>query len=195
MSKYTFLYKENSDDRDCVAYIDLDDLRNRHLCIDGKLNIHGACYCMSLCGRNHDVKYEDIKTILTEEEFNLLCNPDGTDLVGIIAKLESEENQALFEEVIEEEKEYLMDTYDLDEDDIETIFGNYGLDYRDRGVVGYVFKDAYDLGYEEAWSLGYVRNDDSIVSRYFDFEAFGEDLKDDENYCELADGRIVSLMY
>lgn len=195
MSKYTFLYKENVDDRDCVAYIDLTDLKNRHLCIDGKFNIHGACYCMSLCGRNHDVNYEDIKTILTEEEFNLLCNPDGTYLADIIEKLESEENKALFEEVIEEEKEYLMDEYNLDEDDIETIFDNYGLDYRDRAVVGYVFKDAYDLGYEEAWSLGYVNNNASIASRYFDFEAFGEDLKYDENYCELADGRIVSLMY
>jgi hypothetical protein len=195
MREYTFLYKENSDDRDCVAYIELDDLKKRHLCIDGKFNIHGACYSSSLGGRYHNANYEDIKTILTKEEYGLLCNPDGTDLTSIIEKLESEENQALFEEVIEEEKEYLMDEYSLDEEDIETIFDNYGLDYRDRAVVGYVYKDAYDLGYEEAWSLGYVDNNDSIASRYFDFEAFGEDLKDDENYCELADGRIVSLMY
>ena len=116
-------------------------------------------------------------------------------MTSIIEKLESEENQALFEEVIEEEKEYLMDEYNLDEDDIETIFDNYGLDYRDRGVVGYVFKDAYDCGYEEAWSLGYVNNNDSIASRYFDFEAFGEDVADDECHCKLADGRIVSLNY
>lgn len=195
MSKYTFLYKENVDDRDCVAYINLKDLRGNHLCCDGKFNIHGACYSSSLGGRFHNANYKDIKTILTKEEYELLCNPDRTDLTSIIEKLESKENQALFEEVVEEEKEYLMDEYNLDEDDIEIIFDNYGLDYRDRAVVGYVFKDAYDLGYEEAWSLGYVRNDDSIVSRYFDFEAFGEDLKYDENYCELADGRIVSLMY
>lgn len=195
MSKYTFLYKENTDDRDCVAYIELDDLRKKHLCIDGKFNIHGACYSTSLGGSYHDVNYEDIKTILTKEEYELLCNPNGTDLTIIIEKLESEENQALFEEVIEEEKEYLMDEYSLDEDDIETIFDNYGLDYRDRGVVGYVFKDAYDCGYEEAWSLGYVNNNDSIASRYFDFEAFGEDLANDECHCQLADGRIVSLCY
>ena len=195
MREYTFLYKENSDDRDCVAYIDLDDLKKRHLCIDGKFNIHGACYSSSLGGRYHNASYEDIKTILTKAEYDLLCNPDGTDLTSIIKKLESEENQKLFEEVIEEEKEYLMDEYSLDEEDIEIIFDNYGLDYRDRAVVGYVYKDAYDLGYEEAWSLGYVDNKNSIASRYFDFEAFGEDLKNDENYCELADGRIVSLMY
>jgi len=89
-----------------------------------------------------------------------------------------------------------MDEYNLDEDDIETIFDNYGLSYRDRAVVGYVYDDTYDLGYETAWNLGYVNNDDSIMSRYFDFEKFGEDLvNDDEYYCQLADGRCVSLCY
>lgn len=194
MSKYTFLYKENVDDRDCVAYIDLTDLKNRHLCVDGKFNIHGACYCMSLCGRNHDVNYEDINTILTEEEFNLLCNPDGTYLASIIEKLESEENKALFEEVVEEEKEYLMNEYGFDEEDIEQIFDEYGLDYRDRGIVGCVFDDVEDLGYEEAWNLGYIQRD-SPMERYFDFKKFGEDLLENETYMQLSDGRCVTLNY
>ena len=110
MREYTFLYKENTDDRDCCAYIRLDDLKKRRLCIDGKFNIHGACYSSSLGGSYHNANYEDIKTILTKEEYDLLCSPDGTDLAGIIEKLESKENQALFEEVIEEEKEY---TYEM----------------------------------------------------------------------------------
>lgn len=195
MRNYVFLFKENgTNDRDCVRYIDLEDLRKNHVCIDGRLNVHGACYSMSL--KEEDADYENITTILTEEEYKMLCNPKGKDFTIIIAKLESEENEELFNEIIEEEKEYLMDKYNLDEDDIDTIFGNYGLNYRDRAVVGYVFNDAYDLGYEEAWSLGYVKNDDLIIGRYFDFEAFGEDLaNNDENYCELEDGRIVSLMY
>lgn len=213
MREYTFLYKENSDDRDCVSYIEVHPMRWECNHYFGSVVLHGACY-----SGHSFAPYEDIKTVLTESEYNQLIQFNkeinelgfgiekgderynkGVELCEAIQpvydKLLSEENQALFEEVIEEEKEYLMDEYSLDEDDIETIFGNYGLDYRDRAVVGYVFKDAYDLGYEEAWSLGYVNNDDSIVSRYFDFEAFGEDLKKDENYCELADGRIVSLMY
>jgi hypothetical protein len=188
------LYKENTDDRDCVAYIDLDDVKKRHLCIDGKFNIHGACYSKSLGGRNHNVSYEDIKTILTEEEYNLLCNPDGTDLTSIIEKLESEENKALFEEVVEEEKEYLMNEYGFDEEDIEQIFDEYGLDYRDRGIVGCVFDDVEDLGYEEAWNLGYIQRD-SPMERYFDFEKFGEDLLEDECYMQLSDGRCVTLNY
>ena len=194
MRNYTFLFKENgTDDRDCVRYVDLEDLKKNDVCIDGRFNVHGACYSMSL--KEEDTDYENITTILTEEEYKMLCNPQGKDFTSIVAKLESEENKELFERVIEEEKEYLMDEYNLDEDDIDTIFDNYGLDYRDRAVVGYVFNDAYDLGYEEAWSIGYVKDDDSIVSRYFDFESFGEDLAREEGYCELADGRIVSLMY
>ena len=189
-----FLFKENgTDDRDCVRYIDLKYLKNNHTCIDGKFNIEGACYSMSL--KEEDADYENITTILTKEEYKMLCNPEGKDLTSIIEKLESKENQKLFEQVIEEEKEYLMDKYNLDEDDIETIFNNYSLDYRDRAVVGYIYEDAYDLGYNEAWSLGYVNDNDSIVNRYFDFESFGEDLVNEEGYCELADGRIVSLMY
>ena len=195
MSKYTFLYKENgTDDRDCVGYVELKSLKENHLCIDGKFNVHGACYSRSL--RDDIVNYKDITTILTEEEFKALCNPDRRDLTSIIEKLESEENAELFEQIIEEEKEYLMDEYNLDEEDIETIFDNYGLDYRDRAVVGYVYADTYDLGYETAWSCGYVSNNDSIMDRYFDFEKFGKDLvNDDECYCQLADGRCVSLMY
>lgn len=194
MSKYTFLYKENVDDRDCVAYINLNDLRENHVCCDGKFNIHGACYSSSLGGRFHNANYEDIKTILTKEEYELLCNPNGTDLISIIEKLESEENQVLFEEVIEEEKEYLMNEYGFDEEDIEQIFDEYGLDYRDRGIVGCVFDDAEDLGYEEAWSLGYIQHN-SPMERYFDFEKFGEDLLDSETYMQLSDGRCVTLNY
>ena len=194
MSKYTFLYKENIDDRDCVAYIGLDDLRKKHWCIDGKFNIHGACYSMSLGGRNHDVNYEDITTILTEEEFKTLCDPCGKDLASIIEKLESNENAELFEQIVEEEKEYLMNEYGFDEEDIDQIFDEYGLDYRDRGIVGCVFDDVEDLGYEEAWSFGYIQRD-SPMEKYFDFEKFGEDLLDSETYMQLSDGRCVTLNY
>lgn len=194
MSRYTFLFKENgTDDRDCVRYVELDCLRKNHLCINGKFNVRGACFSMSL--KENDVDYEDITTILTEEEFKALCNPEGKDLTSIIEKLESEENAELFKQVVEEEKEYLMDEYGFDEEDIEHIFDEYYLDYRDRGIVGCVFDDAYDLGYEEAYSLGYVGNRNSIVERYFDFEKFGEDLLEEEQYMQLNDGRCVYLNY
>lgn len=195
---YTFLYKDNTDDRDCVAYIDLKDLKENHLCCDGHFNKHGACYLMSLMddGR-YGTPYEDIETIiLTEDEYHRLCNPEGQDLTGIINKLESDENQKLFQKVIEEEVNWMEDEYGLDKYDIKDIFDEYYLDYRDRGIIGCVFKDAYECGYEEAYSLGYIDNKNDLTSRYFDFEQFGEDLvRDDSYYCQLRDGRIVCLSY
>lgn len=194
MRKYTFLFKENgTDDRDCVKYIELKDLKENHICCDGKFNVHGACFSISL--KENNVEYEDITTILTEEEFKALCNPKEKDLASIIKKLESEENAELFEQIIEEEKEYLMNEYNLDEDDIEQIFNEYYLNYRDRGIVSYVFEDVEELGREEAWGMGYVNMNDSIMERYFDFEKFGEDLLEEERYLELNDGRCVCLNY
>lgn len=48
VSKYIFLYKDNSEDRDCCAYISIEDLKKSYRAIDGNFNIHGACYSMSL---------------------------------------------------------------------------------------------------------------------------------------------------
>lgn len=141
--------------------------------------------------------YEDIETIiLTEDEYHRLCNPEGQDLTGIINKLESDENQKLFQKVIEEEVNWMEDEYGLDKYDIKDIFDEYYLEYRDRGIIGCVFKDAYECGYEEAYSLGYIDNKNDLTSRYFDFEQFGEDLvRDDSYYYQLRDGRIVCLSY
>lgn len=213
MSKYVFLYKENSDDRDCCAYIEAKPMRWECGHYFGGVNLNGSCYC----GHTF-APYEDIKTILTEEEYNQLIKfsndihdlgfgikegderyNKGVELCksvqNVYDKLLSEEAQEFFEQILEEEREYLMDEYSLDEEDIDTIFDNYGLNYRDRSVVGYVYKDEYDLGYEEAWALGYVNQGDYISEKYFDFEAFGEDLANDEYHCKLSDGRIVSLNY
>lgn len=195
MKEYTFLFKDNSEDRDCCAYIRIEDLKTAHRAIDGNFIIHGACYSKSL----KDVNFEDIKTILSEPEFNTLCNYNGEDLTEIINKLLSEENNTLFEEVQEEEAEFLRDEYALYEEELEAIFDKYYLDYRDRAVVGCVFKDAYDLGYEEAYSFGIINNhmekSGFNYNRYFDFEKFGEDLTEEESYCELPDGRIAYLCY
>ena len=212
MSKYVFLYKDNSEDRDCCSYIEPKPMRWECGHYFGKVILHGACFC------GHDfAPYEDIETILTEDEYNQLINFNaeikalgygiakdderynkGVELCEAIQpiynKLLSEENEELFEKIVEEEKEYLMYEYNLDEEDIEYIFNCYGLDYRDRAVVGGIYNDTYDLGYEEAYSLGYIR-EDTLIERYFDFEKFGEDLLEEENYIELNDGRIVYLNY
>lgn len=213
MREYVFLYKENTDDRDCCAYIETSPMRWECGHYFGSVALHGACYS----GHNF-ADYEDIKTILTEEEYKQLIKfntelnalgfgiKEGSEkynkgvelckaIQPIYNKLLSEDNQELFEEIQAEETEYLMDEYSLDESDVEKIFSEYGLDYRDRGIVSCVFDDTYDLGREEAYSCGYISNDNSVVERYFNFEKFGEDLLEDENYLQLDDGRVVVLNY
>lgn len=214
MEKYIFLYRiKNTDDRDACAYIENQALRWECNHYFGGINLHGSCYC------GHEwAKYEDIETFLSEEEYTALQKFDkdinnlgfgiveGDDrylsgvwlcksIQPIFDKLNSEEAQEFFEQIWEDEKKYLMDEYSLDEGDIETITDTYYLPYRDRSIVGYVYKNTEDLGYEEAYSMGYINDGDSIATRYFNYAAFGEDLAQEEGWCELSDGRIASLMY
>lgn len=214
MRDRVFLYKDNTEDRDCCAYISTTPSTFECEHYFSSVTLEGACYLGHIFA-----DYSDIKTVLTEIEYNKLVQfakdiqnlgfgikqdddryKKGIELCKAIQpvydRLLSEDNERLFEEVQEEEKEYLMDEYSLDDEDIQTIFAAYYLEYRDRAVVGCVYRDTEELGEEEAISLGivdYKMND--IENRYFDFERFGEDLVNDENYCELSDGRIVALNY
>lgn len=212
---YLFLYREKSaDDRDCCAYIETKNPRWECDHYFGGVNLHGACYC----GKKFP-EYEDIETVLTEREYNELIEFDkainelgygiekgderynkgiklSKGIQHIFDKLNSNEAKEFQEHIIESEIEYLKDEYSLSDDDIEKIFNEYYLDYRDRGIVSCVFDDSSDLGYEEAWELGYIKNGDSISERYFNYEKFGEDLVNEcERYVELDDGRVVCLNY
>ena len=215
MSKKVFLFKVvDSDDRDCVGYIENQPMRWECDHYFGRPIIHGANYF------NSDFpEYDEIKTVLTEDEYYQLLEFDekinklgygikhGDDryqrgvalceaIQPIYDKLNSDENVALFDEIWEEEKEYLYDEYGLDDDECEEIANEYAGDYRDRGIVCCVFRDAYDCGYEEAIGIGFVDSNNSTQMNYFDFERFGQDLvDDDEEYHELPDGRVVRLSY
>ena len=185
-----FFFKENdTNDRDCVKYLDINMGTPKNVC--------GACF--SGMWREFPA-YENVTTILTEDEYNALCNikfgDSDVDMSPILTKLTNIENQELFKKVQQEEVEYLVNEYNMDEDDVQYIFDYYTEPYRDRGVIGYVYEDYEDLGYETAWSCGYIGRDlESVMERYFDFEKFGEDLAEEEDYFELSDGRIVSLNY
>ena len=73
MNNYVFLYRTKAaDDRDCCAYIDIDDLKAVHTCIDGKFNVHGACYSCSLGSDYANYTYDEVDTILTENQYNRL---------------------------------------------------------------------------------------------------------------------------
>ena len=114
----------------------------------------------------------------------------------IYDKLKSDEAFAFFEDIQKSEMEYLKEEYNLSDRNIEEIFNEYAEDFRDRSIVSYIYDNSEEAGREEAWQLGYVKDDDSISSKYFDYKKFGEDLvEDDEYFMELCDGRVVRLSY
>lgn len=215
MSEHVFLFKEkDSDDRDCVKYIEINRL--------GKLecghyfphiNLSGACFSMSF--HLDEIDLNNVISILTEndferlEQYNQAIDNLGSKIVEgdtryfqgiqlynnikpILDKLESKENQQLFEKVKQEEIEYLKEQYFLDDDEVDYIFENYNEDYRDRGIVGMVYNDVNKLAQEEAEEYGYVTKENE---RYFNYEKFGEDLLEEDRYVELLDDRIVVLNY
>lgn len=210
-----FLLKINENDRDCVKYLDTEEtgaFECGHYFVG--LRINGACFTNSL-KKIKEQSFENITTILTEEELKRLFEfkekiselgygivqgderyqkglEYRAEIQDIIDKLNGEDNEKLFEKVQEEEKEELKNKYDLTDEDINYIFDNYGLEYRDRAVVSCIWRNIYECAYDEAESMGYVNRDND---RYFDYETFGEDLLNSENYLELEDGRVVMLSY
>lgn len=212
MSEYIFFFRrKDTDDRDCCAYI---EKQPRFECghYFGSVTLHGACYC------NHDFPdYENIETILTKKEYNAIINfskeindlgygikknderykkgfKEYEKVSKIFAKLESDKAKQFQQMIIDSEVEYMKKTYGLSDEDIELIFSNYYLDYRDRGIIGCIFEDTEELGYEEAFQLGYIDRN-TAMERYFNFEKFGEDLLEEDQYLKLSDGRVVYLNY
>lgn len=197
MEKIFLAKVKNSDDRDCVKYMEFEGFECGHYF--GGLYIEGACFggfekeFRDLVENNFD----KLETVLTKDEFMKLfeLNDKIKDLgygidkdseryrqgVQILKeyqntiekRLLSEENKQLFEKVKNDEKEYIKKEYYLSDDEVNEIFDNYNLDYRD----------------EEKWSLGYENQP------YFDDEAFGDDLLNSESYLELDSGKIVEYAY
>lgn len=187
MNEYIFAFRIKDDDRDCCKYIE----STYHLDCVGEVILHGACFC----GRWGDTPdYEDVETVLSEHDFYCLLSKGITeqDYNRIVHILTSDKGMAFFNEIIESEKEYLMDEYGLEESDIEQIYNEYYLDYRDRGIVGYVFDDSEEAGRE------YVNNCYTVpefIANYIDYEKIGDNLCNDENYMMLDDNRVVRLNY
>lgn len=84
---------------------------------------------------------------------------------------------------LEEENDYDIDLEDL----LELIDEYYNDEYAEiRGI----YDDVEDLA-EEIIDIDYDIPDN--LKYYFDYESFGRDLLNDNDYRELQDGRIVNL--
>lgn len=203
-----FLYRlKNDEDRDACAYI--DEIPSKFECghYFSRVTIQGACYY-----GGDFVAYEDIDTILTKSEYKMLLKfskdieelkygiskgderyNKGIELIKniqpIYDKLQSEEAEKFENNIMYDEKEIMMEEWNLSEDDIEEILDNCYLEYKDRAVIGYVYDDVEELAENEIEQCFDVPD---FLTNYIDYSKFGEDLlQDEERYKELEDGRIV----
>lgn len=203
-----FLYRlKNDSSRDACAYINESPSTFECGHYFSGVGIQGACYC-----GGEFASYEDIETILTKQEYQKLLkfNHDikqlgygiskgderynkGIKLIKdiqvIYDKLESTEAEQFTKNIVDDEKEIMMDIWNLSEDDIEEILNDYSLDYKDRSIIGYVYDDVEDLAENEIEQCFDVPD---FLENYIDYSKFGEDLlQDEEMYKELEDGRVV----
>lgn len=188
MSKYVFLGRiKNCNDRDACAYIE----RREHRGIDGKIIIQGACYC----GFEHEFREaiinDSFESILTKEELLDLLDNEGRQAI-YMDKLLSDEAIEFKNKIMEDEHEMMKADYNLDDEDIERILDYYTLDYEDRAIICAIYEDTYELG--EDW-VDNCCNVEEWLKQYIDYEKMGEDILENEDYVELADGRIVRLSY
>ena len=218
MDKNIFLAKiKNSDDRDVVFYINFRGFECNHYF--GGMSLGGSCFSgyyeefRALVYNN----YNALETILTKDELIHLfrLNDDikslgygiemGSDTYNkgieiieeykntIEKRLLSEENKDLFKKVQEEEKEYCKEKYDLTDEEINIIFNNYGLGYKDLGYRDRAIFRTYDsfddFVEEQKWDFGYEN------VPYFVGKAFGRDLLENGSYLKLSSGKIVEYYY
>lgn len=203
MSEYLFLYRiKDSDDRDCCAYVDAAGPKFECNHYFSSIRLCGSCYSggkfpeyEEIILFNIFIKALDYGITKGDSRYNA-----GIKLIDSIKyiydKLKSDEAIAFFEKIQKSEMKYLKKEYNLSDRNIEEILNEYTEDFRDRSIVSYIYDNSEEAGREEACQLGYVKNDDLISSKYFDYKKFGEDLVEgDEYFMELWDGRVVRLSY
>lgn len=175
------------------------------------IGLYSSCtYCTYL------KEYEDIITILSKEDYNLLMKYDTvTKTLGygvkegglrynigneamqmaknIIKKLFSEENTKLYEDIMKKEKEYVSEEYNIDIEEVEDIFNNYPEPFKDRYIISNIYNSLEELAEEELREYSIMDNNNAhIFNRYFDFETFGEDLiNEQEDTFLLSDDRVI----
>lgn len=209
-----FLAKiKNSDDRDCVFYVELRGFECNHYF--GGLSLGGACFS------GYEKEFRDIvdnsfdtlETIYTQKELQELFRlndelkslgygiekdsdkyNEGIELLNkidcMLDKLKSGDNEELFQNVIEEEKEYCMQEYNLSREEIDDIFDNTKDDYHDRSIICAVYEDKEDLFRDCAFN-GLIDISEDLID-YIDVESYVNDnILCSDCYYELDDGRIV----
>lgn len=173
-------------DRDACFYIEDD---HRDIC--DHLIFQGACYSGYYEEIKEAIENDYVDSFLTRDELLDFLDNKGK-FNYYIEKLTSEKGLAYRKNIMTEEHEMMKNDYNLTDEDIEYILDNYNLDYEDRAIIGAVYDDTYEAGYEYVESCYTIPD---YLQGYVDYEKFGKDLCENENYLELNDGRVVSLNY
>lgn len=209
-----FLAKiKDSDDRDCVFYVELVGFECNHYF--GGLRLGGACFggYYDEFKERVDNEFDTLETIYTKEEMQELFRLNdelkslgygiekdsdkynqSVELLNkincMLDKLRSGDNEELFQNVIEEEKEYCMQEYNLSKEEIDDIFENYKGNYQDRAIICAVFEDKEELFRDCAFN-GLINISEDLID-YIDVESYVDDkILIYDYYYELDDGRIV----
>lgn len=186
MYGYVFLCKRHDIERENIIYI--KDDKECHLDINDKIDISGPLF-----SNNIDFDYDDITTILTEEEFEIL--KEGGDALldnwsDIRNRLLSEDNQKLTDEIKEDEIIFIMREYNLTKNDVKEIYDHYKYDYFDNEIIYDVYDSTKDAITNLVENHPWETND--VIEKLYGFINWDKvDMsflrEDDEDYQDLDD--------
>ena len=191
MKAFAFYDKENN----LIYHVEIGQLQrfcNDELTLDWLTSGFG-CGTHSSWTRIYN-EFDNVETILTKEQFDMLANripitKDG--IKAIIEILNSDENEQLLNKIVDQELLVLQDIYSLEDEDIKELKMDYDIYYLDRNCVAQVFKDYEELGrfiIEESYNLP------RELYPYFNYENYGYDVVNEESqYINLVDGRIIEI--
>ena len=154
-----------------------------------------GCGSHSSWVRIGDFQYENVETILTKEEFDILANRTPITketLQTIIDKLYSDENEKFLDTIVDRELECLKEEYNLSDNDINNIKYYVPKKYfLDRKCICQIY-DSYDeLGQYIIDEFYEIPNN---LQPYFKVEDFGYDVvNEDARYMVMDDNRIVEF--
>ena len=181
-----FAYRLREPDRDACAYVDENAALGSH-------TINGPCFSMQF-GHNFassvPVEYGEVETYLTEAQY---CEArDNGYTEEILDALASPEALDFAEDIFAEEREAMMDEFKLEPEDVDMVLDNFSYGYRDRGLICCVYNSWEEAAEELAWSWGYVNNDRD--ERYFNYDAFADDLRDmSDEFMEISGDRVLKF--
>ena len=191
MKAFAFYDKENN----LIYHVEIGQLQrfcNDELTLDWLTSGFG-CGTHSSWTRIYN-EFDNVETILTKEQFDMLANripitKDG--IKAIIEILNSDENEQLLNKIVDQELLVLQDIYSLEDEDIKELKMDYDTYYLDRNCISHIYENYEELGrfiIEESYNLP------RELYPYFNYENYGYNVVDEgSQYINLIDGRIIEM--